>query len=139
MVAIDEPQGAPQKLGQGHQLLPQINGEADSSVDQVAEHHHLGGAEAMGQLQQDIQAGGIPIAGKGNTVGLEDLGLAEMEISDEQAALLRIPDGSLGQQIEPISPPDEGCVRRGGLQAAPIAFWYRGLLRVASMVVCTAG
>jgi len=32
-------------------------------MDQIAEHHHLVGMEAVGQLQQGIEIGGIPIAG----------------------------------------------------------------------------
>jgi hypothetical protein len=92
-------------------------------MDQITEHHHLLGKEAVGQLQQGIEAGGIPIAGQGHAMGLEQLGFAEMEIGHQQGALLRIPHGPLGEQIEAVTVPDPGVLAGADAQATPIAFW----------------
>jgi hypothetical protein len=55
-------------------------------------------------------------------MGLEHLRLAEVEIRHQQGALLRIPDGALGQQIEAVAPPVPGVLAGGDAQSAPIAF-----------------
>lgn len=122
VVAIDQPQRATQQLGEGHQLLPQFGGEAHPAMDQIPEHHHLLGKKAVGQLQQGIEAGGIPIAGQGHAMGLKQLGFAEMEIRHQQGALLRIPHRPRGQQIEAMTPPEPGVLAGGSAQPAPIAF-----------------
>lgn len=92
-------------------------------MDQIPEHHHLGRPEALGQLQQDIEVGGIPIAGQGHAMGLEHFGFAEMEIRHQQRALMRVPHGPLGQQIEAVTPPDPGVLAGADAQPTPIAFW----------------
>jgi hypothetical protein len=92
-------------------------------MDQITEHQHLGRSEALGQLQQSIEVGGIPIAGQGHAMGLEHLRFAEMEIRHQQRALLRIPHGPLGQQIEAVTPPDPGVLAGAYVQTTPIAFW----------------
>lgn len=123
VVAIDQPQRAPQQFGQGHQFLPQFGGEAHPTMDQVTEHHHLLGKEAVGQLQQSIEGRGIPIAGQGDAMGLKQLGFAEMEIGHQQGALPGIPNGPLSQQIKAVAFPDPGVLAGADAQATPIAFW----------------
>ena len=123
VVAIDQPQRATEQFGKGHQFLPQFGGDAHPTMDQIPKHHHLLGKEAVGQLQQGIEAGGIPIAGQGHAMGLEQLGFAEMEIRHQQGALLRIPHGPLGQQIDAVALPDPGVLAGADAQATPIAFW----------------
>jgi hypothetical protein len=123
VVAIDQPQRAIQKFGKGRQFLPQFNGDAHPTMDQITEHHHLGRPEALGELQQGIEVGGISIAGQGHAMGLEQLGFAEMEIRHQQRALLRIPHSPLSQQIEAVTPPDPGLLAGADAQTTPIAFW----------------
>jgi len=123
VVAIDQPQRATEQFGKGHQFLPQFGGDAQPTMDQIPKHHHLLGKEAVGQLQQGIEAGGIPIAGQGQAMGLEQLGFAEMEIRHQQGALLRIPHGPLGQQIDAVALPDPRVLAGADAQATPIAFW----------------
>ena len=122
VVAIDQPQRTAQQFGKGYQFLPQLGGEPQPAMDQIAEHHHLGRPETLGQLQQGIEAGRIPIAGQGHPVGLEQLSLAQVEVRRQQGALLRIPHGPLGQQIEAMTPPEPGVLAGGSVQPAPIAF-----------------
>ena len=54
----------------------------------------------MAELQQRIQGALIPIAGHGDAVGLEHLGLAEMQIGNKQLPPLSPPQGPLGQERE---------------------------------------
>jgi hypothetical protein len=56
-------------------------------------------------------------------MGLEHFGFAEMEIRHQQRALMRVPHGPLGQQIEAVTPPDPGVLAGADAQPTPIAFW----------------
>ena len=63
VVAADQPQRAVQQLRQGVQLGPQLGGEPQSAVDQVAQHDHLLGPQPGRQLQQGVEGGGVAIGG----------------------------------------------------------------------------
>lgn len=121
MIADDQPQCAAQQLRQGSQLGAQLLGESQPAVNQIAQHHHLLRAMGCRQLQQGIEGAGIAIAGKGNAMGLEGFGLAQVEVGQQQGAAFRIPGSPAGKQLKPVFTPAEGG--RPAAQRAPITRW----------------
>lgn len=110
VVAGDQGERTAEQLRQGLDLLAQLTGEAEPSVDKITQHQHLAWLPAVRQRDQGVEGGGIAITGQWHAMSLKQLGLAQVQIRHQQQALERIPHRLRSQELKPVAAPEEGKV-----------------------------
>ena len=75
-------------------------------MNQITENDELFRRPGMAELKQRIQCSPVAISRQGNAMGLEDLGLAEVQIRHHQLTPLLPPESTFTQKPQGLAPPD---------------------------------
>ena len=91
MVALHPGGWAIERFQQGNHPLLKLFGDCFGVVNKIPQDNQFSWLPALIQLGNALQIRSLPIAGNSNAMGLQMICFAEMDIGDQQQALLLHP------------------------------------------------
>ena len=106
MVAADQQHITTTEIRQRSQGLSQLGRQSFTGMNQITKNDELFRSPDMTELEQRIQRSAVAVSRQGNAMGLEHLGLAQVQIRHHQLATLLSPEGTRPQKSQGLISPD---------------------------------